>query len=228
MKCKRCGTINAAENKYCTNCGNELPKENQVQKNICDSCGSENNLTNKFCTDCGEKLRIHGKVNAEPAEQDNRHKNKENQIKNKNNKHSSFEIKSKKASIGVGFKPLLTTIVVLLAVIIVIAIMNNWSDKDENAQSPREAKSSNPVVDLAVFDIASKFVCSCGKCGEISLEKCKCPTAIEERQFVRDYFERKKKPEEIVVALANRYGYLKAEYAKEFNVDNSNTWSSTK
>lgn len=228
MICKKCGTQNAGENKYCTNCGDELVKENQMQKNICGSCGSENNPTNKFCIECGEKLRTHGSVNAERTRYDYMNRKKEKRMKNQNKTYSFSETKTKNARMVIGIRPLLIAIGVLFLAITVIAFMNNWLYKGEDAQYPPESKSSNPVVEAGVFDIASKFVCSCGSCGEQSLEKCKCVRAVEERQFMRDYLERKNKPEDIVVALADKYGFLKAEYAKEFKVDGSKTWSSTK
>lgn len=43
MKCNRCGTENNEENKFCTNCGNELLSENNPQEIICDECGEKTN-----------------------------------------------------------------------------------------------------------------------------------------------------------------------------------------
>ena len=226
MICKRCGAGNADNNKYCINCGDELTKEYQPSKNICKSCGSENEPTNKFCTVCGEKLIDQSNIN-------NEHGKQKHQLRNKNNKrndhvHAPFKKNKKYTRISVGVKPLLIAVGVLLISIISVALLKNWLEKDDNVSYPPESKSSNPVVEAKVFEISSKFVCSCGSCGEQSLEACKCGTAVEERQFVRDYLERKSRPEDIVVALADRYGYLKAEYSKEFKVDSSKTWSSTK
>ncbi len=226
MICKKCGADNTDENKFCTNCGNELPKENQQQKNICESCGSENMPTNKYCTICGEELSAPEGVKNEPQRQNLQRRRTYNEKKYKNNIYPSAVKKKNFWGITIGVKPLLIAIVVLLISIGIIAVVNSWSYKSEDVQYPPESKSSNPVVEAKVFDIASRFVCSCGSCGEQSLEKCKCATAVEERQFVRDYLEKKNKPEEIIVALANKYGYLKSEYAKTYNVDDSKTWSS--
>ena len=226
MICKRCGTGNADDNKYCTNCGNELTKENKSFKNICRSCGSENDPINKFCTVCGEKLIVRENIKNEHGKQKHQHHNKNN--KRNNNSYALFKKNKKSAGMAVGVKPLLIAAGVLFISLLTVALLNNWFVKNDDDLYPKESKSSNPVVEAKVFDVASKFVCSCGSCGEISLEKCKCATAVEERQFVRDYLERKNKPEDIVVALADRYGYLKAEYAKEFKVDSSKTWSSAK
>ena len=226
MICKRCGIGNADDNKYCINCGNELTKENQPKKSICGSCGSENKLTNKFCTVCGEKLVAQDNIKSGHDKQKHQHHNKNN----KRNDHIYTPSKDykKRTRMAVGVKPLLIAAGVLFISLLTVALLNNWFVKNDDDRYPKESKSSNPVVEAKVFEIASKFVCSCGSCGEQSLEKCKCATAVEERQFVRDYLERKSKPEDIVVALADRYGYLKAEYAKEFKVDSPKTWSSTK
>lgn len=226
MICKRCGTGNADENKYCTNCGNELTKENQAQKNICKACGSENELTNKFCTVCGEKLNARDNFKNEHGKQKHQHHNRNN--KRNDHTYASFKKDKKYGRMAVGVKPLLIAVGILIVSLLTVALLNNWFVKNDDDLYPKESKSSNPVVEAGVFTIASKFVCSCGSCGEQSLEKCKCATAVEERQFVRDYLEKKNKPEDIVVALADSYGFLKAEYANEFKVDSSKTWSSTK
>ena len=228
MICRKCGTSNVDGNKFCTNCGNELLIEKQQQKNICESCGSENKPTSKYCTVCGEKLKTADNIKDENTKQNFQHRQKNNKWKNKTKGNTSIAENKKHAGFTIGVKPLLTAVVVLFISLATIAIINKWFYKSEEDLYPTESKSSNPVVEAKVFEIASKFVCSCGSCGEQSLEKCKCATAVEERQFVRDYLERKSKPEDIVVALADRYGYLKAEYAKEFKVDSSKTWSSTK
>lgn len=216
MKCNKCGTENNNENKFCTNCGEDLTAETQPQKNICNSCGFENAPTNNYCVTCGEKLKAPNNVKNEHAKHEHRNKQKSN--KGKNKKRSGFVIER---------KPLLVAIGVLFISLVSVVVMNKWSSKNEEDFYPVESRSSDAAVEAKVFEVASKFVCSCGSCGEQSLESCKCARAIEERQFVRDYLEKKSKPENIIVALANRYGFLKAEYAKTYKIDSSKTWTAT-
>lgn len=227
MICKKCGRGNVEGSKYCTNCGTELIKENQPQKNICESCGSENEPANKYCTICGEKLPAGEGLQNESPKQSYQDRGTNNEKKHKNKVYPSVVARRKTSGMTIGVKPIFIALAVLFIVIGIVAVVNSLSEKSEVAQYPTETKSSNPVVEAKVFEIASKFVCSCGSCNEESLEKCKCAIAVEEREFVRDYLEKKGKPEDIIAALANKYGYLKAEYANAYNIDKSKTWSST-
>ena len=97
----------------------------------------------------------------------------------------------------------------------------------KQVEIPVETKSSNPVVEATVYEIASKFVCSCQTCDELPLESCKCARAVEERQFIRDYLEQNQKPDDIVVTVANKYGWLKSEFASKYKVDQSKVWNSS-
>lgn len=76
--CKKCGTINGEDDKFCSNCGEKLATEkiechscktlveNNVKfcpncgtslaKRICGNCRSENAPGTKFCSECGTKL----------------------------------------------------------------------------------------------------------------------------------------------------------------------------
>lgn len=222
MRCNKCGIDNSAENKFCINCGNELTKVNQPHSNICESCGWENELTSKYCTVCGNKLKEPANSVSEYARQNFQHRQQSDKSKNKNKVHSSSTTNKKYTGKTIGFKPLLITIGVLFISITLVAVVNKWFLNNEEDRYPTEAKSANPIVEASVLEIAAKFVCSCGSCNEESLEICKCGRAVEERQFIRDYVERNQKKEEIVFALASKYGFLKSQFAGEFKqVDKS-------
>ncbi len=51
MRCQKCGTDNADDSIFCSNCGNRL-----VNKTICKQCGKTNSADNKFCVYCGANL----------------------------------------------------------------------------------------------------------------------------------------------------------------------------
>lgn len=238
MKCIKCGFDNNIENKFCINCGSRLNKNEHSGEIICESCGAVNELTNNYCTSCGENLKSPSSKNLEESSANQQlrynkpHKKKKSKHYNiVNNQHrltgqtrltGQKHLPEKKLN----FKPLLVSIVIFIISYLVYVIIDSQLDKKNlYEQKVFEVKSSNPAVEAQVYEIASKFACSCGTCGEESLEKCTCPRAVEERQFIRDYVERKGNPTDITVALANKYGYLKAEYAKNYNIDPSKVWT---
>ncbi len=49
--CESCGTLNAAQNNFCGNCGTAKPNTPW----ICSSCGHENDAEANFCVNCGQK-----------------------------------------------------------------------------------------------------------------------------------------------------------------------------
>lgn len=225
MKCNRCGAENNDANKFCTNCGNELIHENNPQEIICESCGAKNKPENNYCILCGERLRSTvssnvTKLNLHRQYHDNRKKNKK-----RSNNLSTVQNKNYPQTKKIELRPFLITAVVIIVSYITVTLINNRENTNTIVPTT-EIKSTNPAVEAIVYEIASKFVCSCGSCNEESLEKCTCPRAVEERQFIRDYVEKNGQQKNIVVALANRYGYLKSEYAKDYKVDASKIWQS--
>lgn len=84
-----------------------------------------------------------------------------------------------------------------------------------------ETALKDPALEAKVLEIASKFICSCGTCGEKPLEICTCNTAAEERQFIRNYLQQGQPPEQIIAALNNTYGWLKPEFAAKYDSLNS-------
>lgn len=222
MRCNKCGKDNSTENKFCINCGAELKNQIMIDKSVCPSCGIQNLLSSNFCISCGESL-----VNEKPSydrralTQTNDHK-KKNADNKKSTFHRSQKSKRELANKTPWMKPLLIAVGVIAVTLMAVLALNSLSKKDVDDQYPLETKSSNPLVEAEVFNIASKFVCSCGTCNEESLEVCKCGRAIEERQFIRDYVERNQKKEDIVFALASKYGFLKSQFAGGFKqVDKS-------
>lgn len=90
-----------------------------------------------------------------------------------------------------------------------------------------ETKSSKPAIEEKVVKIAAMFICSCKKCPIESLETCKCKRAIEERNLIRKSAEEEETVNKIVLTIAVRYGFLKAEYANNYNVDKSQIWTNS-
>ncbi len=76
-----------------------------------------------------------------------------------------------------------------------------------------ETRSPDPAIEAKTMEIAGKFVCSCGTCGEQPLDVCTCPTAIQERQIIRNYLQMGRQPSEVIVALNRSFGWIKPEFA---------------
>lgn len=57
--------------------------------------------------------------------------------------------------------------------------------------------------------VASRFVCSCGTCGEKRLDVCTCETAQQERAFIQDQLRQGRSEAEAADALNQKYGGLK-------------------
>ena len=181
----------------------------------CKSCGFDNDDNNKFCCNCGNKLYAF-KVEAAKAKL----KLYSGKKKNKRNIHS---LKSNTPNL----KPLWITVGVIIVSIFIAISFDLVFHKYPNTESLAvEKKSSNPAVEAQVTAIASKFVCSCrtNECNFTSLESCTCSTAAEERQLIRTKLEKNEKPDNIVVDLANKYGFLKSEFASKYKVDPSKVW----
>jgi len=220
MICNNCGINNNDENKFCTKCGKELSVIKDISQNACLNCGAENSPASKFCVSCGKQLFLKSKkINnsfqrKQKSKKRLRHESKNSFKKNVTRKNSFFK----------NLKLLWITVGVVIGTIIFISSLELIFQKNE-PEVPVEQKSRYPVVEAKVYEIASKFICSCGSCNEEPLETCKCATAVEERQFIRDYLEKNQEPGDIVIAVANKYGWMKAEFASNYNVDVSRIWN---
>lgn len=134
---------------------------------------------------------------------------------------------SNRSFYGIPLKNLFLLTGFIFLVFSFIGLLEILSPTKVNQSRKMETKSKNPVIEAKVFDIASKFICSCGKCNEKSLEVCKCERAIEERNLIRKNTEQKESIDKIVLIIANRYGFLKSEYANNFKVDKSKIWTNS-
>ena len=55
MNCEKCGAEINENDKFCSNCGEEI-KSNEVEIIFCEKCGAEINEDDKFCGKCGEEV----------------------------------------------------------------------------------------------------------------------------------------------------------------------------
>ena len=97
---------------------------------------------------------------------------------------------------------------ITVAVIIVVFIQDS-----KNANPVRQADPAvDRAFDMQVYDVASKFLCSCGSCNDNELASCSCPTAIEEKTFIDDHLKRGVQQTEVIRHVNNRYGHIKTEF----------------
>ena len=232
MTCNNCGLLNDKENKYCINCGEELTVDESSDLVNCSRCGFDNDPENIFCISCGNKLQHKTEKDYPHSYQHTKNRLQTIKAERNKNKHDIRKI-SKNNSKNIKTLWITTSVVIaaVLTITVLLPIFNKTPDKKEISfsQGVNEQKSNNPAIETKVYEIASKFVCSCGNCNEESLEICKCERAIEERQFIRNYLEqsdkRAQKQDEIVIEVANKYGWLKAQFASAYNVDPSRVWN---
>ena len=71
-------------------------------------------------------------------------------------------------------------------------------------------------VESKVYEVASKFICGCGQCGDLSLDICNCPDAIREKNFIKEQLMRGETIENVIVAVNQTYGNIKPEFDGKF------------
>jgi len=86
----------------------------------------------------------------------------------------------------------------------------------QDSKQVNPIRQAGPAVDRAfdmqVYDVASKFLCSCGSCNDNELASCTCPTAIEEKTFIDDHLKRGVSKAEVIRHVNNHYGHIKTEF----------------
>jgi len=202
MTCNECGTENRDDALFCANCGAKLEKSELVgHGRKCPECGFDNPHEGRFCARCGAELRRHNNGHQ------HQHHSQQTQQKHQKKKDRRVETRLK-------WHPGLVAIVLLAGAFVFIASMEMFVKKQPSSPPQFvETRSTDARLEAKVMEIASKFICSCGTCGEKPLDTCICNRAVEERQFIRNFLEQGQKPEQVVVALNNTYGWVKPEFA---------------
>ncbi|MEO8168939.1 MAG: cytochrome c-type biogenesis protein CcmH, partial [bacterium] len=166
----------------------------------------ENIANDKFCMACGAELRRHhAKHHGHQS-----HQSKQNKKKGKYNARR-FR-----------WTPARVAVAVIVGVLGFISFMELGVKNEPPPPQPFvETKTNDPKLEAKVMDVASKFICSCGTCGEKPLETCSCDKAAEERQLIRNYLQAGQTPEQVIGAVLNTYGWLKPEFAATYDSANS-------
>lgn len=197
MICRSCGIENNDDAATCVHCGMKFQRgEPASHGRACSNCGFENPHHSKFCARCGVDLRhhAHGKELQRPKGQ------------RKVKKNSMFERVLK-------WHPAAVTLALLGVMFVLVVGLQMWQSTrtPPEAVLVRELKSSDPKLEASVLAIASRFICSCGSCGEKPLDTCACERAIEERQFIRNYLQGGQSVEQVIAAVDQTYGWKKTD-----------------
>ncbi|NOX89369.1 MAG: zinc-ribbon domain-containing protein [Calditrichaeota bacterium] len=147
----------------------------------CKSCGTLNDLASRFCKNCGNPLK--GKTKG---------KTKQKQAAKKTN------------------TPLIAGFVVLGLILMYLVFQDMGASRGSDP-SQLEQVSNNAVLEAKVREVASEFVCACGSCEEEALVDCECPTAQQERNFIRQKLQSGQSKEAVVKAVKERFGWAKSD-----------------
>ncbi len=156
----------------------------------CKKCKITYHADEKFCRLCGEKL----------------HERK----KEKRNKQKSQQ-------------PYIANIYLLfglgLAIFIIALLVIDRSGQKDTTIDTHTQQEVPATFTSEVYEVAEKFICPCGGCGEMALETCSCDMhhgAIEAKTFIQQQLNHGKSKDEVIAAMIQRYGYLKPEYQKDY------------
>ncbi len=205
MNCRKCGVPNNDDAKFCRACGAELHQQlDRHHRRRCPFCDFENPKDARFCAHCGAEAQQHHP----PSSQ---HSGKPTQSKKKKGDDDTKLLPKEWIS---NWRTGMVGIVIIAGTLLLIGSMYLFSPQ-ENRKAPviTEARSSDQGMEIQVTAIASKFICSCGTCGELPLETCECNTAVQERQFIRTSLQSGQSPDQIVLAVNKTFGWMKPQYA---------------
>lgn len=214
MNCKECGFSNKENSRFCTHCGAELETAVDAQQlRKCPACEFRNKPDSTYCGACGVEMRTGG----------NEHRRK----------HGRHQEHSKKRERGderrSRFRPIVVTMFVTgVVILLVLALDSRTRIQDEGRPIPVvESKSNDPALEAKVLDVAAKFICSCGTCGEQPLDVCACNTAVQERQYIRTSLQAGQSREQVAVAIRDKYGWEKPEFSAKIDSLASKSGSKT-
>jgi cytochrome c-type biogenesis protein CcmH/NrfF len=159
-------------------------------KMYCKQCKITYHANEKFCRLCGEKL--HGRKKE-------KRRNQKSQPPFRANIYLLF---------GLG----------LAIIIIALLLIDRPTQRRAVIEHNHDSKATTTFTSV-VYEVAEKFICPCGGCGEMALETCSCDMhqgAIEAKSFIQQQLNQGKSKDEVIAAMIQRYGYLKPEYQKDY------------
>ena len=199
MYCQECGQENQAGARYCSHCGTRL----SLPRKVCSYCQRDNPEDARFCAHCGADLDVSGQEAPPPI------KRKAERLK-------------RRVMPGGRWSPAVVGLALIGGVLVLVFAMENFlSLESPPKQKLVEQKSNDPAVEAKVVEVASKFICGCGSCGEQPLDTCTCNAAIQERRLIRDYVSAGQTVEQIILAVNDNFGWMKPEFATKYGGQSS-------
>ena len=206
MICQECQNNNRDDAQFCSNCGAELRQQavsHAARK--CERCGTENPRDARFCANCGAEVHRH---HPQPA-----HKHHHDQQKSQKKKERRVDTRLR-------WHPAFVVLVMIVGIVALLSIPYITGNSPGRTPQPAplvEQRSSDPTVEARVTEIASKFICSCGSCGEQPLDICRCNTAVQERQFIRSSLQAGNTLDQVTAAVNSNFGWMKPEFGARYD-----------
>ncbi len=198
MKCHECNTTNPESALFCAHCGAKLHTME------CAVCGADNSRHDTYCMACGAELRRH---HQQPPHHPHQHQKQSKK-------------KEKRVDTRLKWHPAKVVLLIIGAVILFLSIPYITGNPPGRKQRPQplvEQRSGDPRIEANVQAVASKFICSCGTCGEQPLEICTCNTAVQERQFIRNALQAGQALDQVIAAVNTTFGWMKPEFVAQYD-----------
>jgi len=213
--CHTCGTSNEESARFCSHCGYEFPIENpfgKTEEKKCQQCQAVNLLDAKFCAECGAKL------SQEEIQRHHAHQPEKKHHSHRAEERRKEREQQKRAKSSPNYFLLFAGIAGIVILISILFDNNPSLPQPQQQTAPiAEQKSNDAALEKNVLKVASKFICSCGTCGEQPLDICTCGNAVQERQFIRTHLQAGQTVEQVVLAVNTAYGWLKKEFTAQYD-----------
>lgn len=158
-------------------------------KKQCPYCGNTNSKESRYCGVCGRDMGAKKPSIRESI-----------LLLVKRKKPLAFA--RKKMTWKEKMVPILTAVILVAVCVIYL----HFLVKAKLGPTPLDIVKGDPAIESQVVEIASNFVCICGKCNRISVEDCRCSLAAREREFIRQKIKKGENPEMITQAVEALFG----------------------
>lgn len=222
MKCNNCSTENDNNSNFCINCGNKLEKEKINSEKFCSNCGNKKNENDRFCVNCGTKFETEKDSIKIVQVQSKQTRKKKHQPHKKYVQEKNFDLLTELKK-----HKFITAAAIVILGYIFFQVIPKDPDYTISNNPIRQTQTNLPLygdINSTFNQVASKFICSCGTCGELSLETCGCPSAKQEHNYINSLLSQNNTIDQTVIAVANKYGWLKSQYYPQYQVDKSKVW----
>ncbi len=205
--CDNCGNSNPDEIKFCAECGSNLYDKRPNDAFICPKCGIKNNSRSLFCLNCGSELMKKQIISDNDISKRKTNRNRSQKVHNQKT-HNHKKIKNSRTSSLLKTKSIwIITLIIIFSVAVAGSLDLLFHKYNPVRPVIVEKQSIDPSISSKVYEVASRFRCTCGKCND-SLNVCDCEKAVTERNFIIKDLEKGKKPEQISKEINEKYGGL--------------------